>query len=121
MYNVRQWGPDMGTASPLLRCYEELERICREMLEACEAQNWDAMNGLQQVYSQQVEVLRTAQDLPRALSEEERAVRHRKLERILSYDAAIRKILVPEWERLSDLLGTARRRLDLGHTYRVPF
>jgi flagellar protein FliT len=111
----------MGTASPLLRCYEELERICKEMLQACEKQNWDAMTELQQVYCAQVEVLRVARDLPRELSAEERALRHRKLERILSYDAAIRKILVPEWERLSDLLGTARRRLDLGHTYRHPF
>lgn len=106
----------MPFTSPVLRCYEELELIVEQMLEASQAGNWDAMNELQVVYSAQVDLLRGIPD-EAPLSSGERMMRHERLTRILAYDAAIRKIMVPEWTRLSEILGTARRRNSLNAAY----
>lgn len=109
----------MRTPDPVVLCYQELELLASQMLDAAQAGNWDAMTELQDVYLAHVDRLR---GLPAEgpISETERAERFYLLERILGYDAAIRNLLMPQMARLAALLNSSRQQLGLHHAYGVP-
>lgn len=109
----------MRAPSPVVLCYQELELIASQMLDAAQGGNWDAMTELQQVYLAHVERLRGMHtDAP--ITEHERAERFQLLERILAYDAAIRNLLMPQMARLAALLNSSRQQRGLHHAYGVP-
>ncbi|WP_454737362.1 flagellar protein FliT [Cupriavidus necator] len=105
-------------SSPVIRGYEELLLLSEQMLEAARAGNWDAMSELQQVYVAEVDQLRALGPHP-VPSAQERTRRYRLLERILAHDAAIRQIVMPQVSRLEALLGSSRRKQELGLAYNV--
>ncbi len=106
----------MPVLSPVLRCYQELELLGAQMLELARAGNWSAMTEVERAYSMQVEQLRRM-DHSESITDHERRARYLRLERILSYDAAIRDLLTPELSWLSALLGNARRQQELHRAY----
>jgi flagellar protein FliT len=108
----------MFVPSPILRCYEALEQLAQQMLDAARADNWDAVAEVQRTYVAQVERLRHL-DHDTPISEAERSARFQRLERILACDAAIRHLLMPEMAQLGRLLGSSRRQKDLHAAYRV--
>lgn len=106
----------MQAVSPILSCYAELEAIGGHMLRAAQAGRLDDVYTLQQSYLECVDQLKTFNhDAP--ISADERNRRRDHLERILSCDAAIRELLVPEWTRLGDLLRSSHRQRDLHKAY----
>lgn len=100
----------------LIACYEELLGLSGQMCEAARASDWDSLSALQTRYVAQVNVLRNNDDVA-LLSPEERRYRYQMLESILSQDAAIRNLVMPQLERLGNLLNHSRRRMELHHTY----
>lgn len=106
----------MLASSPILTCYVELEALAKRMLGAAQAGRMDDVYALQESYLARVEHLKTLDhDTPASVDERDRRRDH--LERILACDAAIRDLLMPEWNRLSDLLRNSRRQRDLHQAY----
>ncbi|TWG89347.1 flagellar protein FliT [Cupriavidus gilardii J11] len=102
--------------SPTVLSYEELLVLSEQMLEAAEAANWTAFEDLQRVYLAVVDRLRVLEhNVP--VTADERMRRHELLDRILSYDARIRDLMLPHLSRLGRLLGDSRRRQDLSRAY----
>ncbi|WP_020205897.1 MULTISPECIES: flagellar protein FliT [Cupriavidus] len=100
----------------LIACYEALLVLSGQMCEAARAGDWDALSALQARYVAQVNVLRNNDDVV-LLSPQERRYRYQMLETILSQDAAIRNLVMPQIERLGHLLNNSRRRQELHHAY----
>ncbi|WP_454725105.1 MULTISPECIES: flagellar protein FliT [Cupriavidus] len=100
----------------LIACYETLLALSGQMCEAARAGDWDTLSAVQTHYVAQVNVLRNHDDVV-LLSPQERRYRYQMLETILSQDAAIRNLVMPQIERLGHLLNNSRRRQELHHTY----
>lgn len=106
----------LPTSSPIVACYEEILTLSARMLEAAQATDWDTVAALQQDYLAQVERLRLM-DHEAPFSDAERMRRYQLLDRILTYDARIRDLAVPQLKRLSDRLTSSRRQFELTAAY----
>ncbi|WP_432261330.1 flagellar protein FliT [Cupriavidus sp. TMH.W2] len=102
--------------SPIVACYEEVLALSARMLEAAQAADWDTVTALQQGYLAQVERLRLM-DHEAPFSDAERMRRYQLLDRILTYDARIRDLAVPQLKRLGERLASSRRQFELSAAY----
>ena len=103
----------MTSTNEIVACYEEIAEISTRMLAEAEQNHWDAVFTLGEAYCCAVEGLRTL-DLR---SPENREARRELLSRILNNDADIRRLAMPELERLSGLLGNVKRQHRVLRTY----
>ncbi|WP_427307946.1 flagellar protein FliT [Cupriavidus sp. H39] len=103
----------------LIACYEALLRLSARMCEAAQRQDWDGLATLQASYVAEVNVLKSLQDDAATLTDEERRYRYQMLETILSQDAAIRNLVMPQLARLAELINSSRRRQGLHHAYQA--
>lgn len=99
--------------SELLSRYQAIADISGRMLAEARANRWDAMYALGDQYHQAVEALRDL-DLT---SPEDLEARKSLLTQILDDDANIRRLAMPELERLSGLLGNVKRQHRVLRTY----
>lgn len=102
--------------SPIVACYEEILALAVRMHEAAQGADWDKLTSLQQAYLAQVERLRLL-DHEAPFSDAERMRRYQLLDRILTYDARIRDLAVPQLKRLGDMLTSSRRQFELSAVY----
>ena len=102
----------------VIQIYEELVLLSEQMLEAARHGNWDAMTDVQRVYVAQVEALRR-KDVPAPATAQERMQHQALLARLLAHDAAIRDLVMPQLQRLGELLGSTRRRRDVNEAYGI--
>ncbi len=109
---------NMPANPSVIQIYEELVLLSEQMLEAARHGNWDAMTEVQRIYVAHVEMLRSKETQPPA-SMQERMQRQALLARLLAHDAAIRDLVMPQLQRLGELLGSARRRRDVAEAYGV--
>ncbi|UBM08598.1 flagellar protein FliT [Cupriavidus metallidurans] len=109
---------NMPATPSVIQIYEELVLLSEQMLEAARHGNWDAMTEVQRVYVAQVETLRGRDTHPPATLQE-RMQRQALLAKLLAHDAAIRDLVMPQLQRLGELLGSARRRRDVNEAYGV--
>lgn len=103
----------MSSQEEILNHYQAIADISGRMLAEARANHWDEVFALGERYHQAVECLRNL-DLK---SLEAREARKELLNRILDDDANIRRLAVPELERLSGLLGNVRRQHRVLRTY----
>lgn len=103
----------MTSQSDLLSRYKAIADISGRMLNEARANRWDAVFELGAQYHDAVERLRGL-DLQ---SPEDREARRSLLTQILDDDANIRRLAMPELERLSALLGNTRRQHRVLRTY----
>ena len=97
------------SSEEVLRLYENVSTLTRQMLTAARSRDWDALHRLERACADQVEVLRTGQPAP-ALPADMRARKVRLLQSILADDREIRNITEPSVHQLSRLLqGVAQR------------
>jgi flagellar protein FliT len=97
------------SSEDVIRVYENVSTLTRQMLSAARSNDWDALHQLEQACADQVEVLRHGQPAP-ALPAELRARKVRLLQAILADDREIRNITEPSLHQLSRLLqGVAQR------------
>lgn len=97
----------------ILSRYQAIADISGRMLTEARANRWDAVFELGAQYHDAVELLREL-DLR---SQEDREARRNLLSQILNDDANIRRLAMPELDRLSGLLGNARRQHRVLRTY----
>jgi len=103
----------MNARSNILSRYQAIADISGRMLSEARANRWDAVVALGEQYHQAVETLRELD----TLSLEDREARRVLLTQILDDDANIRRLAMPELERLSSLLGNVRRQHRVLRTY----
>lgn len=103
----------MNTCQDIVGHYEAIAAISGRMLAEARANRWDAVFSLGEQYYDAVQALR-ALDLQ---SSETREARRELLTKILDDDANIRRLAMPELERLSELIGTAKRQHRVLRTY----
>jgi flagellar protein FliT len=104
------------TYSPIVACYEEILALSVRMHEAAQGADWQTVSALQQGYLDQVERLRRL-DHEAPFCDAERMRRYQLLDRILTYDAQIRDLAVPQLKRLGDMLTSSRRQFELAAAY----
>ncbi|NOV24853.1 flagellar protein FliT [Cupriavidus necator] len=104
------------TFSAIVGCYEEILALSARMHEAAQGADWDTVTTLQQGYLAQVDRLRLL-DHEAPFSDAERMRRYQLLDRILTYDARIRELAVPQLKRLGDMLTSSRRQFALSAAY----
>jgi len=97
----------------ILSHYQVIAALSSRMLTEARANRWDAVFELGEQYHQAVEALRNL-DLQ---SLEDREARKGLLTQILDDDANIRRLAMPELERLSGLLGNVKRQHRVLRTY----
>ncbi|AGW94942.1 flagellar protein FliT [Cupriavidus sp. DF5525] len=102
--------------SPIVTCYEEILALSARMLEAAQAADWDQVTELQRCYLARVDRLRQL-DHDAPFSDSERMRRYQLLDRILTYDARIRDLAVPQLKKLGDMLTSSRRQFELSAAY----
>ncbi|MFS8977066.1 flagellar protein FliT [Cupriavidus necator] len=105
--------------SPIVGGYEAILALSARMLEAAQAADWDAVTELQHGYLAQVDHLRLL-DHEAPFSDAERMRRYQLLDRILTYDARIRDLAVPQLRKLGDMLTSSRRQIELASAYGTP-
>ena len=103
----------MNARLDILSRYQAIAEISGRMLTEARANRWDAVFELGAQYHDAVELLR---DLDMQ-SAEDREARKSLLSQILDDDANIRRLAMPELERLSGLLGNTRRQHRVLRTY----
>ncbi len=103
----------MNAQPDILSHYQVIAQLSSRMLTEARASRWDAVFALGEQYHEAVEALRNL-DLH---SFEERAARKKLLAQILDDDANIRRLAMPELERLSELLGNVKRQHRVLRTY----
>lgn len=97
----------------LLRHYEAIAELSGRMLAEARANRWDEVIALGAEYHDAVEALREL-DLTTLQARE---ARKGLLTRILDDDANIRRLAMPELDRLSGLLGNTKRQHRVLRTY----
>ncbi|WP_454753423.1 flagellar protein FliT [Cupriavidus necator] len=102
--------------SPIVTCYEEILALSARMLEAAQATDWNQVTELQRGYLARVDRLRGL-DHDAPFSDAERMRRYQLLDRILTYDARIRDLAVPQLKKLGDMLTSSRRQIELSAAY----
>lgn len=103
----------MTSHSDILSRYRAIADISERMLTEARANRWDAVVELGAEYQDAVELLRELD----VRSLEDREARKTLLSQILDDDANIRRLAMPELERLSGLLGNVRRQHRVLRTY----
>ena len=103
----------MNSQQEILDHYQAIAQISGRMLAEARANRWDEVFALGEQYHDAVETLRTL-DLK---SLEAREARKELLNQILNDDANIRRLAMPELERLSNLLGNVKRQHRVLRTY----
>lgn len=103
----------MNARLDILSRYQAIAEISGRMLTEARANRWDAVVTLGEQYTQAVETLREIN----TLSLEDREARKELLTQILDDDANIRRLAMPELERLSGLLGNVKRQHRVLRTY----
>lgn len=103
----------MNSHPDILSHYQAIAEISSRMLTEARANRWDTVFTLGEEYHDAVEALR---DL-NLESLEDRDARRQLLTQILDDDANIRRLAMPELERLSSLLGNVRRQHRVLRTY----
>jgi flagellar protein FliT len=106
----------MAQFSPIVTCYEEVLLLSGRMFEAAQAADWDTVTELQRGYLALVDRLRQL-DHEAPFSDAERMHRYQLLDRILTYDARIRDLAMPQLQRLGILLTNSRRQFELSAAY----
>lgn len=102
--------------SPIVGCYEDILALSARMLEAAQAADWDTVTELQRSYLTHVDRLRQL-DHDAPFSDAERMRRYQLLDRILTYDARIRDLAMPQLKKLGDMLTSSRRQFELSAAY----
>ena len=103
----------MNTRQDILGHYQVIAEISGRMLTEARANRWDTVFTLGEQYHQAVEALRNL-DLQ---STEDREARRELLTKILDDDANIRRLAIPELDRLSSMLGNVKRQHRVLRTY----
>lgn len=103
----------MTSSIDILRRYQAIADLSGRMLAEAQANRWDAVFILGQQYHDAVEALR-GQNLTTL---EDREARKGLLTQILNDDADIRRLAMPELDRLSSLLGNMKRQDRVLRTY----
>ncbi|CAG2154519.1 Flagellar protein FliT [Cupriavidus yeoncheonensis] len=106
----------MTQFSAIVTCYEEILVLSGRMLEAAQAADWDTVTELQRSYLALVENLRQL-DHEAPFSDAERMRRYQLLDRILTYDARIRDLAMPQLQKVGAMLTSSRRQFDLSAAY----
>ena len=97
----------------ILSHYQTIASLSGRMLTEARANRWDAVFALGEQYHAAVEELRELE----TMSFEDREARKQLLTQILEDDANIRRLAMPELERLSGLLGNMKRQHRVLRTY----
>lgn len=98
-----------ASGAQLIDYYKAIEGASRQMLEAAQEENWDAVVRLEGVCAVLIEQLRAEskrQDLPK----ESRAEKQRIMLSILRHDAEIRQLAEPWLADLDHMLGGVAAR-----------
>lgn len=103
----------MTSRPDIISRYQAIADLSGRMLAEARANRWDAVYALGEQYHDAVETLRDL-DLQ---SLEDREARKSLLTQILDDDANIRRLAMPELERLSGLLGNVKRQQRVLRTY----
>ncbi|NYT65030.1 flagellar protein FliT [Alcaligenaceae bacterium] len=103
----------MSHTTPLIRQYEIIAGITGNMLDQARAEQWDAVMELGNQYHIAVEALRRFTPL----STEDRESRRALLRKILDNDANIRRLAMPEIDRLGLLIGAMKRQQTVLQAY----
>jgi flagellar protein FliT len=98
---------------PALRHYEHLANVSGKMVELAQKQDWLGVVSLSQQYHDAVEALRLVPDGDTVDAE----ARHVLLTKILSNDAKLRELTMPELARLGNMMGNLKRQQSLHRTY----
>jgi flagellar protein FliT len=111
MTSDTQMGGCPKKQSTLIDYYKAIEAASRQMLEAAQMEDWDAVVRLEGVCAVLIEQLRTAsrkQELPA----DDRAEKQRLMLSILRHDAEIRQLAEPWLADIDHMLsGTQSRQL----------
>jgi len=97
----------------LLQHYQAIADISARMRAMAQSQEWDKLVALGVEYHQAVERLKQLSPL----DDDQKAARRELLSRILDDDAQIRRLVAPELDRLSHLLGTIKRQRTVLQAY----
>jgi len=103
----------MNSQQEILTRYQAIAEISGRMLNEARANRWDEVYALAEGYRDAVECLRNL-DLKTTA---DREARKQLLTQILDDDANIRRLAMPELERLSGLLGNVKRQHRVLRTY----
>jgi Flagellar protein FliT. len=101
------------TANDLLNRYQAIADLSGRMLSEARANRWEAVYQLGEQYQAAVEQLRDVDTQSLA----NREARKQLLSQILDDDANLRRLAMPELERLSSLLGSMKRQHRVLRTY----
>ena len=94
--------------TPLLNCYQAIEKASQDMLDAARTGNWDHVLKLEGACALLISQLKqTASGNP--LGDQEAQFKSRIMQRILINDAEIRQLAEPWLDDIGNLLATKRQ------------
>ncbi len=96
--------------------YEEMSALSAQMAEAARATDWDKLVSLERAVAVLREALRKDEDNSN-LSESEREMKTRLIQRILEDDAEVRRHTEPKMEQVRQFLGSAARKNRVERAY----
>lgn len=106
----------MSTQSEVMHCYEQITSITERMLLLAATVQWAALPLLELQYSETVERLKVIEPLE-ILLEEQLKRKFQLLQRIISNHANITAAVLPQLNRLGDILQSLEQQQDLHNAY----
>ncbi len=106
----------MSTQSEVMHCYEQITSVTERMLLLAATGQWAALPLLEAQYSETVERLKVIEPLE-ILHEEQLKRKFHLLQRITSNHDSINAAVLPQLNRLGDILQSLEQQQDLHNAY----
>ena len=106
----------MSTQSEVMHCYEQITSVTERMLLLATTGQWAALPLLELQYSETVERLKVIEPLE-VLLEEQSKRKLQLLQRITANHVNINAVVLPQLNRLGDILQSLEQQQDLHNAY----
>ena len=106
----------MSTQSEVMHCYEQITSVTERMLLMASTGQWAALPLLEGQYTDTVERLKVIEPFE-TLHEEQLIRKFQLLQRITSNHANISAAVLPQLNRLGDILQSLEQQQDLHNAY----
>ena len=107
---------EMGSQSEVMHCYEQIAPLTECILLQARAGHWSELPAQEALYSDMVERLRVIEPLE-SLLESQVARKYQLLSRIISNQAEIYSLVMPQLVHLGQVLKSLEQQESLEKTY----
>jgi flagellar protein FliT len=106
----------MSSQSEVMHCYEQVATLTERMLALARAKQWGELPAQETLYSGMVDHLKAIEPLE-SLLEEQVARKYHLLSRIISNQAEVSRLVMPQLAYLGEMLRSLEQQDSLQKTY----